>query len=239
MHRTLDENPELLRKLFRVKKTEVEMLAHRGYDTTSVLCAKGKKYQTLNLQQLFDNATLDDFLQYRRETGSFASLHDFGAVYNKAGTKTMVMYLANKPGEVLDAPKLEPFNKYILSESKVDTAKRIRHFILVTEAGMSAGAITHLKSLAGYKIETFDYVDLAFNRTKHALAPISTTHIPARQVPEWAEKEQIQYEYLPLVLNTDPLAKWYGAEPMDVFQHIIMGTTTDTTVYYRLCRMGK
>ena len=76
----------------------------------------------------------------------------------------------------------------------------------------------YIRANAGVKIEVFVDRELAFNVTKHALAPISIKHIPARDVSSWAQQEGFQAEKLPMLITSDPLAKFYSALPLDCFQ---------------------
>lgn len=249
MERALDANNpeerEKLRRLFRVKKTEGEMLARRGYRLDIVDVMKSdRSFVRVNLSGLQDPALqLPTLLEFREKYGLFRSRQEFSSIYYHAQDpkiKVLVLYLGNDPGKQVGTKDFNIFHEFIQAQARIqDETQRIRHFILITETGLNSEKSSFIANrILGYKVEVFLDVELAFNKTKHALAPIETVHIPARMVKWWAQEEQFQPEKAPMVLNVDANAKWYGAEPMDGFQHIIMGTTTDTAVYYRICRQA-
>lgn len=247
MERTLNANipeeKEKLRRLFRVKKTECEMLAQRGYRLDMVdMMRSDRSFVKINLSGLQDpSLQLSTLLQFRDQQGIFRSRQEFSSIYYHSQDpriKILVLYLGNEPGKQVAAKDFEIVMEFIQAQAQVaDEDNRIRRFILITETGLNPEKSNFVANRTpGYKIEVFLDVELAFNKTKHALAPIETVHIPARLVPQWAQEEKFQPEKAPMVLNIDANAKWYGAEPMDGFQHIIMGTTTETAGYYRICR---
>jgi len=221
------------------------MLARRGYRLDSVdMMRSDRSFVRINLSGLQDpTLQLPTLLAFREQQGLFRSRQEFSSIYYHAQDpriKVMVLYLGNEPGKQVATKDFEIVLEFIQAQAQIkDETQRIRHFILITETGLNSEKSSFVANRTlGYKVEVFLDVELAFNKTGHALAPIETVHIPARLVGQWAQEEQFQPEKAPMVLNIDANAKWYGAEPMDGFQHIIMGTTTDTAVYYRICRQA-
>src|SRR3990170_2302502 len=89
-------------------------------------------------------------------------------------------------------------------------------------------------------IQTFLYKQLAFNPTRHVWVPRHTL-LPSQETNEMLLKHKIDRSQLPLILVTDPIAKYFGAIPHDVFrierEDIITEATrtpTRATIYYRL-----
>lgn len=235
----IPEQKERLRRLFRVKATETEMMVQRGnrLDLVSMMRSDRNFHpQQIDLTGL-RNPTLrpEALLQYRQQTGLFQSRQEFSSVYFSATNpedRILVLYLGNEPGKQVAKKDFEIVLLFIQTQA-------FRHIILITETGLNSENNNFvINRTLGYKIEVFLDTQLAFNRTKHALAPISTQHIPARQVPQWARDEQIQAEKLPMILNIDILAKWYGANPYDGFQTEVISATNETGIYYRITRQA-
>lgn len=221
---------EKLRRLFRVKRIEGEMLSQRGYTLNDIyLINEQGPYKRIDLSG-FQNPrfTLDDFLRY-----GFNSRQSLNSLYynpNNHQDVVVVIYLNNDPKSNVKDKDFQ-FAKNLIN------TQTYRHFILITETGFTDNINTYIRNIIGYKIEVFLDQDLALNSTKHALAPIKITHIPSRQTPQWAHQEGInQKEKLPIIFNTDKIAKWYGANSEDIFQLVIMGATTDTAGFYRITR---
>lgn len=231
------EQREILRRLFRVKQTEIEMIKSRGYiiDQVALMKTDINFIKPLRDISIFINPefTFEDFLQYRETNNVFQNRIEFSCVYfNKLNVNEtlLILYLNNEPGKQVGKTDLSIVYNFISSQA-------YKHIIIVTNTGLNPESNNQIVNrTVGYKIEVFQDYELAFNRTKHALAPISITHIPVANVSDWAKSENIQPEKLPMIFNVDMIAKWYGARPYDVFQYTIMGTTTDTAGYYRITR---
>ena len=259
-------NPELaaererLRRLFLMKKTEGEMLSQRGYMLNQVAMMKAdRSFIVVDLSWLqnpllgmaagVEEPTLSNdspgfraFLEYRTRTGLFQSRQEFSSIYYDVNGKPLVvLYLANKPGKQVSKEEFEIVNLFIQlgaqQASQAQPQTRYRDFILLTETGLNPVNTNKLRNRTlGYNIEVFHDIELAFSRVKHGLAPITVEHIPKANIAQWAQREQIQPEKLPMELNLDAVAKWFGAQPFDVLQTELMGTTTDTIGYARIIR---
>lgn len=239
---------EQLRRLFIIKRTELEMMAQRGYDISTVSQIQNGKEITLDLRSFLnptlgiipgkltppEGAFFEPMLEYRQQVGVFQSRQDFSAIYYTPGREKyiLVLYLGNEPGKQVSMKDFQIVNDFI------GTGK-FHHIILITETGLNPDNLSKVRTrMPGYRIEIFLDQELSFNRTKHAYAPIKIEYIPAKEVSAWSQREEIQAEKLPMILNVDPIAKWFGAGPMDVFQTELLGTTTDTEGYARITRMA-
>lgn len=253
---------EQLRRLFIMKRTELEMMVQRGYDISAVTQLQ-RGYDLTTIAQLQsmrevpysvdlrpfldptlgivpgkptspEGAFFEPMLAYRQQTGIFQSRQDFSAIYYTPGREkhVLVLYLGNEPGKQVSMKDFQIVNDFI------GTGK-FHHIILVTETGLNPDNLSKVRTrMPGYRFEIFLDQELSFNRTKHAYAPIKIEHIPAKEVSAWTQREEIQAEKLPMILNVDPIAKWFGAGPLDVFQTELLGTTTDTEGYARITRMA-
>lgn len=258
----LPADREKLWRLFLMKKTEGAMLSQRGYMLNQVAVMKLSGAQRnfpietwlpslqnplLGMTPEMEEPTLPNdspgfraFLQHRSETGYYQSRQEFSSIYYDVNGKPLVvLYLPNRPGKKVSKEEFEIVNTFIqLGAQHGDHPQmRFRDFILVTETGLNAINTNKLRNRTiGYNIEVFLDSELAFPRVKHAYAPITVEHIPKSNIPQWSQQEQIQPEKLPMVMNLDAVAKWYGASPFDVLQTELLGTTTDTIGYARIVR---
>lgn len=236
------ENPkdlETLRRLFIVKKVEGEMLKQRGYSLKNIRMytekEKDKPFsdQPISLENLqLPNYPLANLLQFRQTTGFFQNRQNFSSIYEHTDPNVghiLVLYLLNDPGKEVST------THYKIVPTLIATQK-FHKIILITETGLNSTCMSSTKRCAGYEIEVFLDEELAFNHLKFALCPISIKHVLSSQIAAWSAEENIKSGQLPLILDSDLVAKWYKAKPYDVFQYVIMGSNTDTAGYYRVVR---
>jgi hypothetical protein len=243
MESALDENvpeqKERLRRLFRVKATETEMMAQRNYRLDMVSMLRNDHQfnpQPINLANLRNpEIQINQLLDFRRQTGMFQTRQEFSSLYYKNDNiedRVLVLYLGNEHGKQVAKKDFAIVLAFIQTQM-------YRHIILITESGLNPESNNFVNNRTiGYKIEVFTDLQLAFNITKHAFAPITVQHIPFKQVSQWAQYENIQAEKLPMIMNNDSLGKWFGADPLDGFQMEIMGASSDSLGYYRITRQA-
>lgn len=225
---------ESLRRLFRMKRVEGEMMLARGFSLDEVhVMKKDRTWVATNLSGFqHPAATFDDFLRFREASGLFGSREEFSSIYTTPdkSRKIIVLYLTSEPGKKVAKADFAIVHTFI-------AAAAYRHIILVSENGLNADNSSYVNNrVAGFRIELFLDIDLSFNRTKHALCPIQVRHVPASQVKGYSNEEGIQSEKLPLIYDKDPISKWFGAEPGDVFQEENLSTENDTAGNYRRVR---
>lgn len=228
------QDREKLRKLFRIKRVEGEMMKDRGYSLTEVyLLSSDRNFRQVDLSGLQNpNSSLETLLQYRQQNAILQSRQEFSSIYvdRKQNKMILVLYLSNDPGKAVG----KKYFKFVL---EFISTQQYHNIILITETGLNANSSNIVRQFIGYNIEVFKDIELAFNPLKHSLAPISIIHIPGKQVQEWSKSEDInQPEKLPMMLDIDPIAKWYGASPYDVFQHELLGIENDKIGFYRIVR---
>lgn len=257
---------EQLRRLFLMKRTEGEMLSQRGYMLNQVAMMKvaqvgSRASQSFVMTDLtwLQNPTLGmvagepptlsndspgfrAFLEQRAQTGLFQTRQEFSSIYyDLTGKPLIVLYLLNKPGRQVSMEEYAIVDTFIQLGAQQSTQEqpqmRLRDFILVTETGLNPSNTNKLRNRTiGYNIEVFLDIELAFPRIKHAYAPIAVEHIPRANVEQWSQREQLDASKLPMALNLDVVSKWFAAQPFDVIQTVLMGTTTDTIGYSRVVR---
>jgi len=226
---------EMLRRLFRIKRIEGEMMKDRGYSLDEVNLFKTDLNFTMPVSLSFLQDPFypfEQFLEYRQKNNVFQVRQEFSSIYvNRAnGQIILVLYLNNEPGKAVSAENFKIVHYFI--------SKQYHNMVLITETGLGPDSLNFIRQNPNYNFEVFLDRELAFNPLKHSLAPIVIRYIPAEQVPEWAKSEGLESEVqrLPMMLDIDPIAKWYGAKPYDVFQTYLLGTEHDMIGYYRIVR---
>ena len=232
-----------LTKLFQVKATEIEMMTDQGYNIRSGFIMRPDRNwsDSVDLTFLQDpRTTLDQKLAWRGQYGVFLSRHTFSGLYQHSQTLqyALVLYLNNEPKKKVKTGDFEIARHFI-------GTNEIKTFIFISRNGLHSTTANYCQNqVAGRDIRLFMDADLAFNRTKHALAPIKAARVPHRSAAEiesdgvdpiadFIRTEGLEPRKLPLMMNSDFLAKWHGAKPGDVMVMEIMGTETDTAGFYR------
>jgi len=218
----LPADREKLRRLFRIKKNELNMMLLRGFPLDRVYLMKGdNSFVEVNMTVVL-GFTFDQFLQFRAH-GLFQTRLEFSSIYFNTLTRqtSLVLYLNTEPGKKVNKENFRIVELFIQSQA-------YHHIILISENGLNPDAIGFVQHrTAGYRIEMFDDVEFALDPLKHALSPISIRHIPNQETEAWSREEHLQPSQLPMILTSDPIAKRYGADPLDVFQMVSVGTTID------------
>lgn len=230
-----------LSKLFQVKSTEIEMMRDQGYSIGGAFIMQpDRNWVEADLTSLNDpRTTLEEKLAWR-EYGIFLSRHSFSSryIHNETGEEALVLYLNNEPKKKVKK------DQFAIAHEFIGTGE-IKTMIFISRNGLNSAIMNYCQNqVAGYDIRMFTDVDLAFNRTRHALAPITVnlvSHRSAAQIEndgvdpigDFIKTEKLDPRKLPLMMNTDFLAKWHGAHPGDVMMMEIMGSETDTAGFYR------
>jgi DNA-directed RNA polymerase subunit H (RpoH/RPB5) len=99
--------------------------------------------------------------------------------------------------------------------------------------------VASLKALAGHKhvrLELFDMRELSFNVSRHALVP---KHVPIKDeafVSKLMDAYKIKTKnQLPLILRTDPMARYLGLQAGDVVEITRPSPTAGVYKHYRCC----
>lgn len=224
---------EELRKLFRVKKNEINMMAFRGFPLTKafLMDVQNRGFKEVNLST-FPSMTFEEFLQFRNERKLFQERNEFSTLYVEPGTQRncLVLYLNTELGK-----KVNKDNFRLVELAIKDRISH--HLIIISQNGLNPDSIGFIEHrMAGYRVETFIDLEFALDPLQHALSPISIRHIPAQETAEWGREEEIQPTQLPIILTTDPIAKRFGGQGLDVFQSTIVGTSVEEQGWARLTR---
>src|SRR5579875_49407 len=236
------EEREILRRLFKVKQTEGEMMKERGYrlDRVHQMTIQNNNisfYTLINPEFYNLDYTFDKFLEFRSTSNLFRSRLEFSCLYespNDPQDRVIVLYITNQPSKKSSKEDINILF-YFIKDQNPDN--KVKHFILISETGIQPTQMTTINNqISGYNIEIFRDENLAFNYSKHAYCPIDVKLVKNKDVKKWEEEEGLVSSQLPLILDTDPLSLWYNAKSLDVFQTRILGMETDEAIYYRIVR---
>lgn len=249
---------EKLRRLFLIQRTVGEFMLARGCDLTQVrvgieIAPKVVDFSpNIRIVDLTPFQSLDfsfeDFLAFREQLGIFRTRNSFTSLYENAeGQRFFIMFFDAEPGKAVSKQELTKFENLVSVGVQANGQSWLCgvKIFLVTENGMGADPNSFLeKCISGYDITLFLDKELAFNVTKHSLAPIHTLHVPRNSrgpnqpdtVKLWATTEGIPAEKLPLVEDGDPVARWWGAKVGDILVNEIMAPERDTSIQYQHVR---
>lgn len=226
---------EQLRRLFRVKKNELVMMKTRGYRLDVVYIKCQDKFIPVNMSN-FDSLTFEQFIKYRQDNNCFRTRFEFTSIYFKDNTEpVIVVYLESDPGKKVNAYHFQ-YIRDIISNG-IFPNLHTHHIIIISENGLNTAIIASIEhEILGYKIETFTDMNFALNPTNHCLVPLSIKHIPSENINEWGKKEMLTPQQLPMYLTIDPIARWYGASPLDIFEVIRLGSSVEKEWFANICR---
>ena len=227
---------EELRRLFVMKKTELQSMLLRGCSITDAHTIEGRNYVPINYTNPdFINMTFEEFIVWRQSSGRFPNRISFTSYYyyykENVRQKLLVIYIdtaEDKKVLVTDT---------ILLYALIETAE-FRTIICISKNGFGPGEMTKLKTQIGTHItfQFFTDLELAFNRANFALAPIEVQVYLPNAVKEFEEREGLNRKQLPLLLVNDQIAKLYGASVDSVVQTVICGSESAIQGYYRFVR---
>lgn len=109
--------------------------------------------------------------------------------------------------------------------------------IIITREKISSG-ITKLVSEEKEKyknIEFFLFDDLFFNRTKHLYCPVHKL-LSDEEKKEVMEHYHFKDNQLPKIRSEDPVSRYYGAKPGQVFKITRYSPTAGESIVYRIVR---
>lgn len=192
------------RDIFLCRQTLIEMLKDRSYTMNQTT-------QLLTLhtfRQSFPSALTDRnaIKIHVSKNDTTLSVHFFDEA--KVGLKTLKL-------------ALETFEK-----------QNIAHIIIVCKEGLSPACKKYIISL-NTRIEIFYEKELLFNITKHVL-------VPKHRILNHEEKVGLLKELrcneaqLPLILETDPVIRYYGGRKNEVIEIVRKSETAGQGIYYRI-----
>lgn len=131
----------------------------------------------------------------------------------------VIYYLNNKF-------KINDLKKFIEDNDKV---------IIIFKEKINNLNVKNLKELNIIGLETFTIKELLFNISKHELVPKHEI-VKDDEIKEMMEMYQIkQKSQLPIILRTDPMAKYLDVKSGDVIKVTRISPSAGETIVYRYC----
>jgi len=118
------------------------------------------------------------------------------------------------------------FNTEAQKEILSNTTEEIKHFIIVYKEITAIAKTGQNISQLGFIIELFSIKELQYNPTKHRLVPKHTL-VDKEKIPQ-----NFNVKCFPILLKTDPIARFYGFQKDD----IVSIHRFDQTIIYRIVR---
>ncbi len=197
-------------QIFKVKKTLAEMLRDRGYNIT-------------NDDWLLDeNTKITDFIRhYERVSGhgNGTFKEALSSIYDKdddpTGKFSLRMFFPETP---VKGGKKATIGKAMIDRIlKHMTENDITKVIIVTETALSPAAAGQLTNFPAWTLEHFMYKELTYNLTKHFLVPKHRL-MSLNEITRFLGENDLDIENLPIMSFQDPMARYYGAKPGDLFE---------------------
>lgn len=213
--------------LFKAKKNQVLMIRDRGYDVGDEI-------------NLIDY-TLDEFtsvyVPYAKSNGQtlegvLGSIYSYPEGYQGEDTgPTWVHWLEPPKGQHVGKNQITPLVEALLSPDYAT----IKKLLLIIPVGLSSAAKAVLAELSSYQIEVFPIQDLTFRPIDNYLVPKHVLLTSAERAETFKDQDLTK---LPLISVSDPIARYYGAVPGQVFKiyrkDLTGSSLVSESIFYRV-----
>jgi DNA-directed RNA polymerase subunit H (RpoH/RPB5) len=116
-----------------------------------------------------------------------------------------------------------------------DTDKTHDLFIIIVKEKLTQNNIKLMNALQ-IPIQTFQIKELQFNITKHSLVPKHEIITNAEEIDNIVKLYSLKTKFqLPLLLRSDPIAKYYNLKNGDVVRIVRPSPTAAEYIVYRCC----
>uniref|UniRef100_A0A0D9Y0B4 RNA polymerase subunit H/Rpb5 C-terminal domain-containing protein n=1 Tax=Leersia perrieri TaxID=77586 RepID=A0A0D9Y0B4_9ORYZ len=193
-------------RLFRARRTAMEMLWDRGYSVPEAEIAR----------------TLPEFRAWWGESSEIQCLTFTTTLISNPCKKVQIVFCAPDPVKVATI-------REIYLRTKGENLSRL---ILVLQSRILSKAKEAIKEVFKFKVDIFEVTDLVVNITKHVLTPkheILTEDQKAKLLKDY----KIEDSQLPRMLESDAVARYYGLDKGTVVKVKYNGELTGNHVAYR------
>jgi len=186
-------DPEIVAKLFEIKKNQLKMVDRRGYNID-----RERSLLQLTLPQ-FANS----YVKFAREKNTtFRSI--LTNVYENSVGKRILVYYADVPASSTQLG-VEGVGDAIVQMTKY----QLHDAIIITAKQLSPPAVKHINGLVAYNIQIFLEEEMAYDPTEHFLVP---KHIPLSSDEQrlFLQKNGLTIDQLPIIRTDDTIIKYFG-----------------------------
>lgn len=219
------ENDTQFNLLFKVKKTQVEMMRDRQiYE----IKPEDEKY-------LDPSYTFEQFYRDNYNENPLDVYQKLDSVYREKTTnKYTKIYYINGSKNMTDKKLIQ----HALSDYERSKSQNINHIILICRYIISTRVLSDISDIQTreYPIEIFYFTELSFNVTKHSL-------VPKHNLIDSEERKRIitqigDINNLPKIFIDDPVVKYYNWKAgkiirVDRFEPV-EGVAVSNNIFYRL-----
>lgn len=195
-----------LQLLLKVKKNQIRMLMARGYevgDEANIL-----DYDTAQFTQVFQQVAESSGMSLIEALSNY---YPRPADYQGDNPGPILVFWIPKEGNTIGKEQIRGILEELLRPELVE----IRKLMLIVNTNLSASAKQELDNLPAYRVEIFHYNDLSYNPLDNYLVPKHTL-LSSQERAEFLKGKDINK--LPLISLYDPIAKYYGAVPGQIFK---------------------
>jgi DNA-directed RNA polymerase I, II, and III subunit RPABC1 len=167
------------------------------------------------------------------------------ALYNKSSNEIFNIDISNKVSIVyhLTSFKIGPF-KDLIEDSIEKNSNGFELYIIITLEKLTANNMVHIQN-AKFKNEScmkdlnmqyFVLAETLFNVTKHVLVPKHTVIKDEEEIEKIVTRYNLRSRlHLPLILKTDPIARYYDIKAGEIVQIVRVSPTAGEYIMYRCC----
>lgn len=203
-------------ELFKVKKKQIIMMGDRGFDIS-------KEKPLLNYR-------ISDFISVYRNIAEQRKASFKEALNNlytrEDGISIYVFYPETPKGS--SGPK-KISQDQIKNIIKFMTDNEIINIILITETTLSPDAIKAFENIPSRRMENFLYEEMTYNPTEHYLVPKHTL-LTDEEAKNFLQRNKLNLKDLPKISYEDPITRYYGAVPGQIFKIDRENLSIDTLI---------
>lgn len=226
--------------ILRIKKTQIQMMKDRGYNTDE----DEARFRS-TIKSGYSDKNMDDLDIYdmNKFTNTYFpgdhKLNNLSIIYNhrETGRNVYVYYFDRVVTNGTSSAKI---NKEQIEELFQHIGRymgsNIDNIVLISQVPLKSDGIDALMDIPNYVIHFFLHESLLSNPTKHKFVPKHKL-LNMEESINFIKINNIKREKLPKICFDDPIAKYYGAIPGQIFEitrkKLNIPSMIDTEIIYR------